>query len=63
MQWWTRWLLWWAMVLRQVETVGAEMGGTKDEVNAGVEVVGVAKGEVKTQVMREQRKLLPRDEG
>ena len=48
------------MALRQVETVGAEMGGTEDEVDAGVEV---ARGGVKTRVMREQRKLLPRNEG
>ena len=48
------------MALRQVETVGAEMGSTEDEVDAGVEVVG---GGVKSRVMREQRRLLPRNEG
>jgi hypothetical protein len=51
------------MALRQVETVGAEMGGTEDKVDAGVEVVGVARGGVKSRVMREQQKLLPRNEG
>jgi hypothetical protein len=43
--------------------MGTEMGGAEDEVDAGVEVAGVARGGVKTRVTRVQRMLLPRNEG